>query len=61
MPLKAPDDRRAVEFVIVPDVVRERFVSARKNTASAGLTLVYPDPARDLDVPPAALFTEAAG
>jgi hypothetical protein len=44
MPHKATDDQRAAEFVIVPDVVGERFLSAREIAQSAGLTLANPDP-----------------
>lgn len=41
---KAPDDQRAAEFVIVPDVVGARFLSAREMAKAAGLTLANPDP-----------------
>jgi hypothetical protein len=44
MPGKVPDDQRAAEFVIVPDVVGERFLSAREMAQAAGLTLANPDP-----------------
>lgn len=44
MPAKATDDQRAAEFVIVPDVVRERFFPAREVATLAGLTLANPDP-----------------
>lgn len=55
MPHKAPDDRRAVELVIVPDLVGEHFVSAPDKAETAGLTLV------NLHQVPATLFTEGAG
>jgi hypothetical protein len=44
MPEKAIDDQRAAEFVIVPDVVGERFFPAREIATLAGLTLANPDP-----------------
>ncbi|GAB2721250.1 PASTA domain-containing protein [Arthrobacter bambusae] len=38
------DDRRAADFVLVPDVVGERFLKAREIAGAAGLTLANPDP-----------------
>ncbi|ABM10437.1 hypothetical protein AAur_pTC10201 (plasmid) [Paenarthrobacter aurescens TC1] len=44
MPDEPTDDQRAAEFVVVPDVVGERFLSARDVALSAGLALANPDP-----------------
>lgn len=38
------DDQRAADFVLVPDVVGERFLKAREIAQAAGLTLANPDP-----------------
>jgi hypothetical protein len=44
MPDEPADDQRAAEFVVVPDVVGQRFFSARAVALSAGLALANPDP-----------------
>lgn len=44
MPDESTDDQRAAEFVVVPDVVGQRFLSARNVALSAGLALANPDP-----------------
>lgn len=44
MPGMLDDDKRAADFVIVPDVVGERFLRGREIAQAAGLTLANPDP-----------------
>jgi hypothetical protein len=41
---KGTDDQRAADFVVVPNVVGERFLPAREIALSAGVTLANPDP-----------------
>jgi len=37
-------DKRAADFVIVPDVVGLSFLAARERAAAAGLSVANPDP-----------------